>query len=432
MSRGEGLLGEGLRFRLRELARALWVRVVLFSAAGVILALLSARIAPYLPVRPSIDLASGAVDDLLNILATSMLAVTTFSISIAVTAYGGATSNATPRATALLASDSVAQSAMAIFMGSFIFSIVGIVGLSAGAYDGSGRVILFFATLVVIILITWAMIRWIDHLNEFGRVSDIIRRIEEAATESAVGAGAKPALGAQPGPAPGVGPESPRLCATATGYLRHVDVTALEQIANEAGLHVQLDRIVGDFVAEGAGLARLSRPVAPEVIERLQAAFSLGTRRSFDQDMGYGLVVLSEVASRALSPAVNDPGTAVEVLRAGTRVLLAFHAARQAAEPAGCHRLHAPDIDIAEAYRMFFAPIARDGAGVLEVQLVLQDALAALAEAAGQTPARDEAREALSCALDALTRERERRLLAAAVTRHWPGLTPPGARAEDC
>ena len=402
---------EGTMFRIRELLRHLWVRVVLFSVAGVVVATLSAGIGPYLPYKPSIDLASGAVDDLLHILASSMLAVTTFSISIMVAAYGRATSNGTPRATVLLAADPVAQLALSVFIGSFAFSIVGIIGLSAGVYEGSARVILFLATLAVIVLIAWAMIRWIDHLNDFGRVSDIISRLEVVATDAALKAGARPRLGGMPGPAPGIGPDSATIDASESGYLRYVDVEALDKNAADVGVTVQLDRMVGDFVVKTTPLARVSRPLSSDEVCKFRNCFTVGRQRSFDQDMEYGLVVLSEVASRALSPAVNDPGTAIEVLRAGTRVLLAFHEARNSTEAAECRHLHAPDTDIASAYRRFFAPIARDGAALLEVQMAVQTSLAELATLTGATAARIEARDALERALTTLERERERRLL---------------------
>lgn len=415
MSRG-ALIGEGMLFRLRELTRQLWVRVMLFSLGGIALALLSARIGPYLPYEPSIELASGAAGDLLHIIASSMLAVTTFSLSIIVSTYSAATSNATPRATPLLVADSVAQSALAIFIGSFAFSIVGIIGLYAGAYDGPARVILFLATLGVIVLIAWALIRWINHLNDFGRVGDIVRQIEAAATEAAIAAGARPAMGALTSPAPGIGPDSPTLAATATGYLRHVDVEVLDTAAEEAGVTVQLDRSVGEFAVAGTAIARVSRPLSPEAARRMQDAFIQGRQRSFDHDMGYGIVVLGEVGSRALSAAINDTGTVIEVLRAGSRVFLAYHDARREPEDAECSRVHARATDIESAYRDFFAPLARDGAGILEVQVVLQETLSILADAARGGPALTEAREALERSLPALTCERERRMLKQAAT----------------
>ena len=104
-----GRFNRGWVQRLRVQLRKMWVRVVLYSLAGVLLALLAPLIGPILPYVPKIDLASGSVDALLNIIASSMQAVTTFSMSILVGAYGSATSNATPRATRLLEEDRTAQ-----------------------------------------------------------------------------------------------------------------------------------------------------------------------------------------------------------------------------------------------------------------------------------------------------------------------------------
>ena len=69
------------------------------------LAALAWWVGPYLPYVPEIELASGSVDALLNIVASSMLTVTTFSMSIIVGAYGSATTSATPRSNTLLAAD---------------------------------------------------------------------------------------------------------------------------------------------------------------------------------------------------------------------------------------------------------------------------------------------------------------------------------------
>ncbi|TAK16927.1 MAG: DUF2254 domain-containing protein, partial [Rhizorhabdus sp.] len=126
---------------LRQFRKQIWVRASAFSGAAVLVALLAAFAGPYLPYDPKLTLAAGSVDHILNILATSMLAVTTFSLSIMVAAYSAATSNVTPRSTKLLLADPVAQNTLATFVGSFLFSIVGIIGLAAGIYSGKGRII---------------------------------------------------------------------------------------------------------------------------------------------------------------------------------------------------------------------------------------------------------------------------------------------------
>lgn len=393
--------------RLREQLRKMWVRVVLYSVAGVVLALAAQFVGPYLPYIPQIDLASGSVNSLLNIIASSMLAVTTFSMSIIVGAYGSATSNATPRATRLLEEDRTAQTAVSVFIGSFLFSIVGIVGLSAGLYPDKARILLFVATLGDIVLIAWALVRWVNHLNTFGRMSDIINRIEDAAKPPARLYRDRPALGAIP--ERDALPEGlPLVSSPVSGYVRYVDMDDLQSIAERCGIKVQVLRMPGKYVHRGEALLRLTGPVAEADIEDLRGAFSLGESRSFDQDLTYGMLVLSEVASKALSPGINDPGTAIEVLRAGTRVLEDLHEKRNGKDAVTCDLVFAPPLDLAEVYSVFFAPIARDGAGLVEVQETLQDCLEALARFGDTQAARRIAERAKKRADENLTQEWER------------------------
>lgn len=55
-------LNSGWAMRLRDQLRKMWVRVVLYSLTGVMLAVVAPFVGPYLPFTPEIDLASGAVN----------------------------------------------------------------------------------------------------------------------------------------------------------------------------------------------------------------------------------------------------------------------------------------------------------------------------------------------------------------------------------
>ncbi len=157
---------------LRQTLKKLWFRATLFAMVAIITALLSILFRSMIPESVSVKVGAEAVDNILNILASSMLAVTTFSLSIMVTAYGSATTNVTPRATRLVVEDVTTQNVLATFIGSFLFSLVGIIALNMGAYGERGRVILFIVTLVVIALIISTLLRWIQHLTSLGRVPD--------------------------------------------------------------------------------------------------------------------------------------------------------------------------------------------------------------------------------------------------------------------
>lgn len=149
------------KWMLKQTIKKLWFRATLFAIVAIITALLSILFKSMIPESVSVKVGAEAVDNILNILASSMLAVTTFSLSIMVTAYGSATTNVTPRATRLVVEDVTTQNVLATFIGSFLFSLVGIIALNMGAYGERGRVILFIVTLVVIALILITLLRWI-------------------------------------------------------------------------------------------------------------------------------------------------------------------------------------------------------------------------------------------------------------------------------
>jgi uncharacterized membrane protein len=149
---------------LQQMTRKLWFRTSLFAILAVLTALAAVVLKAFIPPSVAGLIGTDAVDKILGILASSMLAVTTFSLNIMVTAYNAASSSVTPRATRLLVEDSTTQNVLATFIGSFLYSLVGIIALSMGAYGREGRAVLFFVTLLVIVLIIITLLRWIQHL----------------------------------------------------------------------------------------------------------------------------------------------------------------------------------------------------------------------------------------------------------------------------
>lgn len=360
---------------LLKLARLLWVRAVALGVLGVLTALAGIVVAPLIPDNAGARIGADAVDQILGILASSMLAVVTFSLAVAVQAFASAAAGATPRATRLLQEDPTTQNVLATFIGAFLFSLVGIIALNAGVYDAQGRVVLFAATVLVVALVVTALLRWTDHLMRFGRMDDTLARVEHAATEALVAHARMPCLGGQPllddvpADAIAVYPDS-------IGYVQHVDVEALSRCAEEIDAQLWLADLPGSFVHPASPLLHL-RGARPDerLIARLRAAYSVEETRSFDQNPRFGVIVLTEIASRALSPAVNDPGTAIDVLGRLVRVLSHW---AECADEVQYPRLHVPPLRARELLENAFQPIARDGAALIEVQIQLQHALASL------------------------------------------------------
>jgi uncharacterized membrane protein len=359
---------------ITQLTGRLWFWAALYTVGAIATALVSILLSPLIPEHVSAELGSEAVEDILQILASSMLAVATFSLSTMVSAFAATVATTTPRAGQLLLEDRTAQNAIASFVGAFLFSLVGIIALRAGLYGASGRLILFAVTIVVVLTVVIMLLKWIDHLSRLGRIDVILDRLEESALSALSSEFLLPNTPLQPHFA-----VTFAVKATEIGYLAFLDLDHLRQLANKAGGHVSVLRRSGSFVETGEPLAILSWNPTDSQKKDLSAIFAIRQNRSVEQDPRYGLILLAEVASRALSPGVNDAGTAIDVLARIVRVLAKSASQHRPAttEPAESSVSLAP-ITVADVFADVFTPIARDGAGNLEVGLRLQRSLAML------------------------------------------------------
>src|SRR6056297_4187666 len=116
-------------FHAQRVSRQLWVRASLISLLAVLAAAISPLIAPLLPDSVFDKIDESTVRSLLDILANSMLAVTTFSLTIMVTTHLAASQQITPRAHRVLREDPRTQIVLATFVGAFVFAMTGIVML---------------------------------------------------------------------------------------------------------------------------------------------------------------------------------------------------------------------------------------------------------------------------------------------------------------
>src|SRR5690606_18319262 len=147
------------------------------TIAGIVLAMSAPLLSGLIPEGLSNAFGNDAAGTLLQILASSMLAVTTFSLTTMVSAYSTATQIGTPRSIQLLIADRTSQNALSTYVGAFAFSIVGIIALSIGVYSDSERAFLLLGTILVIAMVLVTLLRWISFLTIFGRMSDIIDRV---------------------------------------------------------------------------------------------------------------------------------------------------------------------------------------------------------------------------------------------------------------
>lgn len=362
---------DSIRVFLNRFRDRLWVKPLVVCLLSVAL-VFAAKLADSTTLEQIVPLISAdSIESLLSIMAASMLVIATFSVA-------SASSTATPRSFTLVVADDASQNALSTFVGAFIFSIVGLTAAKNGYFGTAGLFILFVLTLSVFAIVIFTFVRWVDRI---GRLGSTIGKVEKATAKALMRRRDRPTLDAVPAHTQASGQD---VFAASVGYVQHIDIAALQRWAELHDERVIVTALPGTFAAPGRPLAKIisctdERP--PIDCTAVVDAFLIGSSRLFDDDPRFGLVVLSEIAGRALSPAINDPGTAIDIIGTLVRLFARWSETEpdDAEQAPKYDRVEVPELSVRDMFDDAFTAIARDGAGTVEVAVRLQKALQALA-----------------------------------------------------
>ncbi|MCA9419651.1 MAG: DUF2254 domain-containing protein, partial [Nitrospira sp.] len=361
-----------LRFLFGRIGERLWVKPLILVVMSVAAAFLAAA-ADYTELGKIVpEISVDSIETLLKVISASMLVIATFSVASMVSAFASAGSTATPRSFPLVISDDVSQNALSTFIGAFIFGIVALIAIKNGFYDKAGRFVLFSLTLVVFAVVIVIFVKWVDNIARLGRLGTTIDKVEKAAQKALQRRRVAPNLGGVP---VGLAPERGQaIYSESIGYVHRIDVPTLQTCAEKADVRITVSALPGTFAAPGRALAYVTpqpRRLSEDDTKKIAKAFLIGQDRTFDEDPRFSLIVLSEIASRALSPAVNDPGTAIDIIGTLVRLFALWGKPLEEGDisPSKYHRVEVPEISLNDMFDDAFSAISRDGAGTVEVSM---------------------------------------------------------------
>ena len=254
---------------------------------------------------------------MLAAIAGSMITVAGVAFSITIVTLALASSQYTSRVLRNFIRNRTNQIVLGVFVGIFAYCLIVLRTIRGG---DEGVFVPGLAVLVAVVLAfagIGVLIFFIHHIATSIQASYIIADVANETLhavdhlfpeELGHPAGdeiARPPFDAQPGHVVAV---------QRTGYIRRVDAEALLRFARTRRAVVRMERSVGEFVIEGTPLVSLfdaeSSHTAADARE-LNDAYTIGMQRSVDQDAGFGIRQLVDVALKGLSPGVNDTTTAV-------------------------------------------------------------------------------------------------------------------------
>jgi uncharacterized membrane protein len=259
----------------------------------------------------------------LSAVAGSMISVTATAFSITIVALQLAASNFGPRLLRNFMQDTGNQVVLGTFIATFIYSLLVLRVIRGEDYNIFVPQMSVTLGILLGIVSIGVLIFFIHHASTIIQVSNVIAevsadldRIIEQMFPKNFGHFREEHKRRVAEIPTNFDSESCEITATGSGYLQAIDSEKLMKIACKHDLLLSLKTRPGKFVIQGNVLAtvwhkdRLNRKLAKQIID----AFSLGKERNEQQDVEFPIDQLVEIALRAISPAVNDPFTAIRCI----------------------------------------------------------------------------------------------------------------------
>lgn len=398
-------VGEKL-FRLSDwLGTALWfVPIIGVLAASALAtgtnyvdrALFDATAEPFLLRDPE------TARNILTVIAASMLTFTALVFTITIVVVQQAGSQYSPRVIRHFLRDRLSKITMAVFLGTFAFSLMTLGWMAASPRDEPFVPTISILAAFVTVLVSLALfVAYLDHVAQSLRVGNIVDGLAEesrrllqrlcpiAGSDEASGSADfstdGPAGHAVEGDESDGGTPSRAVEWTKRpGTLNTVDADSLVRLARREDCVLRLRPGIGDFVPEGSVVLEVSGEAPDLELAELLATLGIAAERTMLDDLAYGFRQLVDIAERALSPGINDPTTAVQVLDR-LHDLLGQLAARDLPSPEhrdedGTLRLILPRREWGDYLSLALDEIRLYGAGSLQVarrlRALLEDLMA--------------------------------------------------------
>ncbi len=308
----------------RHLVNGFWFVPLLISLLGPLLALFFLALDHYVGEVDRTFLFSGGAAEasiILSTIAGALITVVALTFSITIIVLQLVSSQYTPRALRGFLQDRMTQVVAGSFFAISTYCLIVLTTLP----DSSSRNQSFFPAISITVAMILGslglvlLLIFIHHTGSVIQVTDITARIAmqtmqamdpqyqtliseplEAETSAPIRTGYVEEIPA-------------RFCATHPGYIQRIVFSHLSNVLQRPGLYLYLPVCPGDFVTEETVIAEVWPAQAADMACR-KAIFDsvyIERERDFFQDARFGVRQLADIALRALSPAVNDPTTAV-------------------------------------------------------------------------------------------------------------------------
>lgn len=319
-----------------ELRASLWFIPMIMFIGSLLLAIGFIRLDVAIDTKwlressPIFAISTDGARAMLLAVAGSMLTVVALSFTLTLNAMTHASGQFTPRILRNFMRDRSNQFVLGYFVGTFAYSLLGSLSIRSGESVQFIPVLTAFAGLIITLGGVIVLIFFIHHISTSLQITTIIDNIVDDTKVSIdhifpkhLGDPAKQDERLQAWHA-----DANQAWTTITnrtpGYIQNVNTEGLIAFAEEHNIIIRMERRIGHFVPSGATLVSITHDITTDKLtielddkkaEELNDQFAVGRHRMIEQDTGFGIRQIVDIALKALSPGVNDTSTAVNCVQ---------------------------------------------------------------------------------------------------------------------
>jgi len=365
---------------------SVWLLPALFSISAIILAMFVSWADQTIEMDNSfisefLSIDNSLAKTIISTIAGSLLTMTTITFSTIMVVLTTYSSQFSPRTLQNFIKDSVTMRVLGIFIGGFVFSIFVLLLMSK---DSKSYILASSISVLVASICVGLFAYFIHHVASSVRVSKLIEKLSTDVLETIskkeknIEKNDHIKLSSTLVPytlySPGF-----KVVNKGFGYIQLLNAKGLYEFACEKECVIDVHHPIGSFLSEGTCWCTIYSQQEEDHIPQVEEAITVGNERTTMQDIQFGLLKLSEVALRAISPGINDPNTAIDCikhlglcLKAASRMdnpYLVYH------DEKGNIRLRLPQRSFDELIRSSFYQICHYGREDISIVIALYDAL---------------------------------------------------------
>jgi uncharacterized membrane protein len=299
----------------------LWLIPMMYAAGSVIFGVLFPRLENAYLASYTLNVSVTSAQAYLSAAASGMMALTGIVFSIAFVMVQFSAIAYSPRLVLWFANDYTLFHSLGVFVATFIYSLVTLAWVDRG---GSGTVPFFSSVLVGVMLIVSMLLfsKLVQRLSDL-QVTNVLQLLGNKGRKVIRDMFEYPDRGAEVEWQDGIESADETKFGPVTQVLRYsgeprniarLDIDGLVRKAQQVEAIFLMMCAVGDTLVEDTLLLRVHGAKSPLSERELLRTIHLERNRTFEQDAKYPIRLLVDVAIKALSPAINDPTTAVQAI----------------------------------------------------------------------------------------------------------------------